>query len=684
MHALRYLCLCFPLTIAACGGGSSNSELPRNPAPDYSHLTQAELNPTPLRQASATELEQLVKNGLRLSLHNSSNDILLRNTALAGAPAKSADSNNISPSTNYSSTNVQVDGVDEADFVKYDGKHIYLATPVEYTNPEAHSSLKVLATDPITASVSEIGAVAFDTSHWGNVSEIYLVTDTAEQTAAVATLRRSWNFITFNETVADDSATEERASLLWHYPVESGVEVTLYDVTDPTTPNEAWSLALDGDLLGSRKIGNMLYLVSSFIPNGLPLDYTASSTQERMENEDLIAQTAVAQLLPKYRINDGAAQALNSAADCLVSESTDSTTGHLNLVNITAIDLASRQVVESICLNTLVQGIYASPTNIYLGVSDSSRFWSGATSLTVIHKFSLSTQGVDYAATGAAKGSLEWSSPSFRMDEYEDNLRLVTTTRDENWIPEHHLTVLSHTPGTQTLLPLAQLPSNSRPQAIGKPNEDIYAVRFNGDKAYIVTFERIDPLYVVDLSNPTDPMLVGELEVPGFSTYLHPVGDHYLFGVGNDTDATGIQSGVKMSLFDIRDTSQPQLVNSLVFGDWGTYSEAIYDHRALTFLRSSEDQLRITLPINIFTTGPGDELANAHWLSSGMYLFEINGLSSEEADLTHVGNLDNAQNGAQDYPFLSGPKRGILHDDALFYVHSAEVVASFWPSEINE
>lgn len=678
MNALRYMSVCLPLVLAACGGGSSNSDPdvnPRTQTPDYSRLNQAELNPAPLRQASTTELELLVKNGLRLSLHNSNNDQLIRSMALAGAVNESADSS----SGNYSGTNVQVSGVDETDFVKYDGEHIYLATPVEYVEATPHSSLKIIATEPATGEITEVGKVSLETSEWGSVSELYLVDNAQEQTTAVATLRRSWSFITFNDTLADDSLVDERASLLWHYPTESGIEVTLYDVANPALPTEAWSIALDGDLLGSRKIGNMLYLVSSFIPSMLPLDYTATSLEKRVANEDLIKQTSVTQLLPTYRINEGAKQTLSSANQCLIAENADSNTGHLNLVNITAIDLASRQLVESICVNTLVQGIYTSTNNIYLGGSSDYFTGESADSVSVIHKFSLGAQGVDYEATGAVKGSLGWSSPSFRMDEYQNDLRVVTTTRNENWVPEHYLTVLREVPGDQTLTPLAQIPNNTRPEAIGKPNEDIFAVRFDGEKAYIVTFERIDPLYVVDLSNPADPKLAGELEIPGFSTYLHPVGDDYLFSVGQDADITGMATGVKVSLFDIRDITQPQLVNTMTFGQYGSYSEAIYDHRALTFLRASDDQLRITLPITLYSGLGGEDFTFSRWQSSGLHQFEINGLASASANLSHAGSLTAEDSSTSPYPQWHGSGRGILHDDAVFYVHGPLVVGGLWP-----
>src|SRR5690606_3817329 len=135
-----------------------------------------------------------------------------------------------------------------------------------------------------------------------------------------------------------------------------------------------------------------------------------------------------------------------------------------------------------------------------------------------------------------------------------------------------------------------------------KPREDIYSVRFRGDKAYIVTFLRTDPLYVLDLSNPQDPLIAGELEVPGFSSYLHPVNDNYLLGFGVDATAT-TQRGIKVSLFDVSNTSKPQEVDSVVFGESGSYSEALYALHAASFPSPSSDELRFPLPMSIYSSG---------------------------------------------------------------------------------
>lgn len=679
------------LPLVACGGGSSDSVV-SDPKPqtntDYSALSQSKLEPGPLRQASATELSELVKNGLRVSLsENQSYGMMIRETAVINTNSTSDSANNKLGGSNFSGTNVQVANVDEADGVKYDGQYIYLATPTEYSATGAQASLKILATDPVTASVSEVSDTPLDTEHWGSVSELYLVAS-AQGTTGLATIRRSWDFITFAEKVVTDvsadgkplvvdEADTARTSMLWPYQMDKGIEITLFDVRTPATPTKSWSLSIDGDLLGTRKIGNTLYVISSFVPSIPTLDYAAETKEAKIANEELIVAAQIEKLLPEYSINGASPQPLTSANGCMIPASTEKTDGHLSLINITAINLASQQFIESVCVNSNVETVYASTDSIYLVGSDYSR-WENWQSFSVVHRFALGSNGVDYSATGSVEGVLGWGSPSFRMDEHNGVLRMVTTNYGETGEPEHSLSILQKVNGRSEMEVVAQLPNKIHPEAIGKPREDIFGVRFNGDKAYVVTFERKDPLYVIDLANPLDPKIAGQLEVPGFSTYLHPIGDNYLFALGNETNELGFPTGLKVSLYDIRNPAQPSEISKHVFGNSYSWSDALYDHRALSFLNTNADQLRITLPVVLHTEVKIDEFVSSRWVHSGLYQFEINGLSNNKLSLDHVGVVVGESSNELGYPRWSGNDRGILHGDALFYVHGPEVIASPW------
>jgi uncharacterized secreted protein with C-terminal beta-propeller domain len=678
--------LLLSLPLAACGGGSSNNASV-DPKPqantDYSALSESQLEPGPLRQASASELSTLVKNGLRVSLsQNQSYGMMIRETAVTNNTADSK-----SGGSNFSGTNVQVANVDEADGVKYDGNYIYLATPTEYTEAGAKASLKILATDPANTSVSEVSDTPLDTEHWGSVSEMYLVNG-VQGTTGLATIRRSWDFIAFTDKVVNDvgidgkplvvdEADKARTASIWPYQMDNGIEITLFDVRTPATPAKSWSLSIDGDLLSTRKIGNTLYVISSFVPSIPTLDYAAETKEAKIANEELILATQIEKLLPEYSINGGSPQPLNNANGCMIPASTEKTDGHLSLINITAINLSSQQLIESVCVNGNVETVYASTDSIYLVGSDYSR-WENWQSFSVVHRFALNTSGVDYSATGSVEGVLGWGSPSFRMDEHNGMLRMVTTNYGETGEPTHQLSVLQKVNGRSELEVVAQLPNKTRPEAIGKPREDIFGVRFNGDKAYVVTFERKDPLYVIDLANPLDPKIAGQLEVPGFSTYLHPIGDNYLFALGNEANSDGIATGVKVSLYDIRDPAKPTEVSKYVFGSAYSWSDALYDHRALSFLNASDNQLRITLPVTLYDEVTTQEFITSRWVNSSLYQFEVNGLANGKLSLDHVGVVVGESSENQEYPLWGGNDRGILHGDALFYVHGPKVIAGPW------
>ncbi len=180
--------------------------------------------------------------------------------------------------------------------------------------------------------------------------------------------------------------------------------------------------------------------------------------------------------------------------------------------------------------------------------------------LTVIHKFALAHGSVSYRGTGSVDGHLGWDPQrkSYRLSEHNGDLRVLSFTGSFGWFnlqdaqtvapSPAKLTALRERSSDQTLQAVASLPNAARPAHIGKTGEQVYAVRFLGDRAYVVTFRRTDPLYVLDLSKPTDPKTVGELEVAGFSDYLFPLPNNLLLGVGRDANSNGLVNGLKVAL----------------------------------------------------------------------------------------------------------------------------------------
>lgn len=707
--------------LTGCGGGSSNATDVQTEDTNYASLEHSGLEAKSLKSASATELENHLKNGIRLNVYIGEapeNDEDTRDSESSGpfppdsndaAEALASDS---ASSSEFSSTNTHVLGVDESDFVKYDGRYLYMVTNPEYTWGQDYptAKIRIMETDPDNAAIAELSTIDVANSDWGEVGELYLVSGDDTETDLLVTLRSSWNYIAASEPALLDSTSLAFAP----QPQENRIQIAGYSVSDASNPEAAFNIEVTGYLQSSRKIGDTLYLVTQYSPYLPMIDYYVVEGEEAETNEKQIAELELDELLPSISFNGGEPQPLVEASDCYIPEETNTNAGYQSTISLIAIDLASQSLLSASCFNGEVNGIYASNNNIYLGGSSyntglSREDDSANDSFTVVHKFALNSGDIDYQSTAVVPGELGWQNPSFRMDEHNDTLRIVTTSRDDNWSPSHNLFILRDDADSSEMAIVSTLPNDNNPEKIGKPDEDIYAVRFMEDQAYIVTFERTDPLYVLNLQDAENPVIAGELEVPGFSTYLHPVDDNYLLGIGNDALDTGAVQGIKASLYDIRDISAPQEITSITLGDRGTWSPALYDLRAITFLRTSDDQLRFSFPLSTYNTfgivepepavleeesevveteildeEPSDEepvvidIAAPEWGEEALQLFEINGLSGSSASLLHAGKIVSESNDSRSYPLYSGTDRSVLHGEAVYYTHGENVWSAFW------
>ena len=197
--------------------------------------------------------------------------------------------------------------------------------------------------------------------------------------------------------------------------------------------------------------------------------------------------------MPHYRENDSLPRVIPRPGDCFTIADIAATDAYTALVTITAIDLENRRITDVACLNTNVSGIYVSNDTLYVGGE------GGRSSFTVLHKFALEGGSIVYRATGAVPGTIGWRNGSYFMDEHQGDLRILSSRGDV-----HRLSVLRETDRNR-LAALATLPNAQRPEPIGKPGERVEAVRFAAERAYVVTFRRTDPLYALDLSDPSDP-----------------------------------------------------------------------------------------------------------------------------------------------------------------------------------
>lgn len=278
-------------------------------------------------------------------------------------------------------------------------------------------------------------------------------------------------------------------------------------------------------------------------------------------------------------------------------------------------------------------------------------------SQTIIHKIAIANGNIEYKTRGQIKGSL---LNQFSMDEKDGMLRVATTTqfysREDGYTTHNNVYILD-----EELQKIGQLEKIA-------PNEQIYSTRFIDNRLYMVTFQRTDPLFTIDLSDPAKPQILGQLKVPGFSNYLHPYDENYLIGIGKDTTENErgqvTTKGVKLSLFDVSDVENPKEVDTITIGDSGSTSQALDDHKAFLF---DKDKNLLALPIREvdekYTTDKDGYFKNNVW--NGAYVFTItkNGFK-ERGKITHTQNEEDKYYWYSPYSV----KRILFMDDNLYTI----------------
>lgn len=415
----------------------------------------------------------------------------------------------------YSTTNIQVAGVDEADIVKTDGQYIYLVSGQNITILRAYppEEAEVLSQIRLNGSLGGIF--------------IYVCGD------RLAVLGTEYNL--------DGKETTESSTFYIAYRTF----IRIYDVTDRGRPELKRDLSIDGGYVNSRMIGDYVYLITSQ-PAYLQGDYV---------------------VLPTIYSEDGTRKI--SATDVYYSNTTDQ---YYQYTTIAAVNV--QKDLEEPAYQTVLMGwascIYVSLSNIYLAFPD----YAGGAMGTRIYRLSVDGREISQEAVGGVPG---YVLNQFSMDEYGDHFRIATTTQGTS--PRNHVYVLNMSLGiVGRLEDLA-------------PGESIYSARFMGDRCYLVTFKKVDPLFVIDLKSPDNPRVLGKLKIPGYSDYLHPYDENHLIGVGKETVETkegdfAWYQGVKISLFDVSDVEKPKEMAKYEIGDRGTDSPVLTDHKAFLFDRS--------------------------------------------------------------------------------------------------
>ncbi|MCJ7732199.1 beta-propeller domain-containing protein, partial [Candidatus Bathyarchaeota archaeon] len=279
--------------------------------------------------------------------------------------------------------------------------------------------------------------------------------------------------------------------------------------------------------------------------------------------------------------------------------------------------------------------IYVSPTNLYL----TSQGWSSETTIT---KIGITEGAITFKANGTVPG---YVLNQFSMDEYNGYFRVATT--DQNW--------RSGSSGNNVYVLDEDLNIVGSLEKLA-PGEEIYSARFMGQRCYLVTFKKVDPLFAIDLSDPENPTVLGKLKIPGYSDYLHPYDENTLIGIGKETveaaegDFAWYQ-GVKVSLFDVTDVANPRELAKIEIGSRGTDSPALYVHHAFLFSRTRNllviPILEASIDENDFS---GEVPANFYgeYTYQGAYVFSISREGIElRGTITHIDdeNMDLLKSG---------------------------------------
>jgi len=683
----KIIILCSFIPLIGCGGDAT-TEIPIENVEEVPSLNVMSMALTPLQSVNASDFEQHLKNGVYLNSAQQ-NGILEATTFDAVTTG-----NKSTGLSNYSSTITQEADVDEGDRIKYDGEFMYVANYQEYQRQTlaeedtiSPTSVRILQRDA-QGEINELSNTVVNKDA-SSINSLYLNKD------RLAVLSNIYDFSIYSNATTSSITTD------MFFPTEQNFNLSLLDISNQTAPVIAASYTMDGSIIDSRRVNDILYIVSSFSPFISELPYAATDA-EKLDNYKKVFSSDVNDLLPKLTDSQGNNKNLVEPQNCfLPAESTDKD-GFNGIVTLTAIDLNQPDSISSICINTQISGLYATPTSVYLYGTDYQYKDEITTETSVIHKFSIAEQNINYIASGTLDGRFNWQLSNLRFSEKDNDLFVVTTKGDQRVGYDHRLNLLS-TSGNELKL-VAQLPNEEFPEKIGKLSEegivqeDIKSVRFFENKAFIVTFLNTDPLYVLDLTDKEHLKITGALEIPGYSSYLHPISDSLLIGIGQNVDpnritiaeggvintneSTPIIEGAKISLFDISNMASPTEINSIVYENG--YTPVEYDYHALTYLRTTDNRHRFGLPIERWGSETVVDLESGQKMDiwsqdNSLKLIEITA-SDSAATMIEKGSIRPAMSTEPESAiYISGANdRAIFHDNDIYYLHGNSIWKSFW------
>ena len=549
----------------------------------------------------------------------------------------------------YSETNTQETGIDEADIVETDGRYLYTFSSGQLVIVDL-----IDPTDPQLVSFTEFDS-QFD--------EMYLQGDRLTLLRRGSLSQSSWQY----------------HHQWWQQNSVVKAELLVLDLSDRAAPAVVERTEIDGRIVDSRAVGNRVYVVvsSNTLP---PIESVVVEAADLDESRELRVNETLDQYVARLRaqLNEIALptyETFGPDGELLRSGVlTDATNIHqpLDAADNALLSLVTFDAGDDLVGPLSSTGIFTNEaTEIYMS-GDSIYALRNHAGDTAIFKFDVAEDGSSaLVATGTVDG---WLLNQFSVDEHDDRLRIATTQMiQESYLDGNGNKRFRQARRFNNLFVLEQ--NGAKLEVVGSvenlaPTETIFSVRFLDDQAYVVTFRVVDPLFTIDLSDPTNPTVEGALKIPGFSNYLHPVGEDYVLGIGRDADEiTGQLGALQISLFYVGDLANPTLVDQVTFeGARWANSEAWNDHHAVAYF--AEDQV-LTIPVS--WTETIDTRDNEAWNyfenyehHSAIWAFQIDTDGLGEGSIETTGHVEHATETTGNYfRQTNGARRSIRIGDAL-------------------
>ena len=619
------------------------------------------------------------------------------NETSVNSPGNSGSTQNKDSADSYSTTNNQVKDVDEADFIKNDSGYIYIL---------ADNKLQILDAWPPSES-TRISTFPIE----GTAKKLFVHNNHALVYSSLNPINQNYDRYGYEDYDAEWQNYECNNGPHCFYGDGKNLKMTVIDISNMHNPTKVRETKFNGAYLNSRRINNNIYTIVTSKNTAIEgIQYTSQEIEnfcnrngtiseydydERTNTDRILSDVDILLLKGMYDevkeenkiliMNKALGDFVPSVEDTIINENELLADTNLyqncnnfymsqegdtqNFISIISFELDKQEPLAATTVLAKSGAVYANESSIYLASIYSyydtlSWFFEDENihEATTVHKFNLYPDSIetDYAGSGVVKGNIV---NQFSLDEYEEHLRIATTI---GWSEYNTLSILKENDSelvvTGTIDHIA-------------PSENIRSVRFNKDKGFIVTFRQTDPLFVLDLSHPEDPSILGELKIPGFSTYIHLLDDEHLLSIGIEFE------NVILQIFDITDPNNPTLKHKESINTYGSYSEATYNHLAFNYF--AEKKI-LAIPMSIcgsyyYENSNYEEAENRDF--QGLMVFNV----SIDDGFNKLGSISHTEDMNQNeddyyygcYDWYSNPasfvKRSIFMDDYLYSISQTKI-----------